>query len=320
MTELSSFLHYGTVAFGVGINAIGVGFGQGLIGKAALAALNQQPSARPEITRTALVGIALIETAAVMGLFISMLLLRTSHQNHFSGLAELGIALAICLPGVVIGLVSSWPAQSACMAVARQPFSAQRISNLMALTQALIQTPVIFGLLVALFISRQTVGAATLFDSLRLIGSGLCIGLGSIGPAIGLALFSRTACESLGINPKASNALFSFTFISAPLIETPIIFSFLISIILLFSQIIVPGAGTAPIDGIALLSAGLCTGLGTMGAGIGSGLIAQGACRQIALNPDSRTILSRTSMFGQGLIETCTIYAILISFLLIFFH
>jgi F-type H+-transporting ATPase subunit c len=316
MTELSAFLHYGTIAFGVGINAIGVGFGQGLIGKAALAALNQQPSARSEITRTAILGIALIETAAVMGLFISMLLLRANHQNHFSGLAELGITLAICIPGLVIGLVSSWPAQSACMAVARQPFSAQRISNFMALMQALIQTPVIFGLLIALFISRQATDAATLFDSLRLIGSGLCIGLGSIGPAVGLAIFSRTACESLGVNPKASNAILSFTFVSAPLIETPIIFSFLISVILLF----LPGTGTLTIDGIALLSAGLCTGLGTMGAGIGSGIIAQGACRQIALNPDSRSILSRTSMFGQGLIETCTIYAILISFLLIFFH
>lgn len=316
MYELSEFLHYGTIALSVGMNAIGVGIGQGLTGQAALNAINQQPSARSEITKTAILGIALIETAAVMGGFVAILLLQTQPSTVFAGLAELGIALAICLPGMVIGVVSSWPTQSACMAVARQPFLTQRISRFMAITQALIQAPVIFGLLVALFISTQASQAHSFCDSLRLIGAGLCIGVGSIGPAIGLALFSRTACYGIGINPKASNILLSFTFVSAPLIETPILFSLIISLILLFA----PGSHVELIDGIALFSAGLCTGLGTIGAGIASGWIASAAGQQIAITPESRSLLSRTSMFGQGLVETCAIYAVLISFLLIFFR
>ncbi|MCX5924866.1 MAG: ATP synthase F0 subunit C [Candidatus Dependentiae bacterium] len=316
MSELSEFLHYGTIALGISMNAIGVGIGQGLTGKAALTAINMQPSAQSEITKTAILGITLIETSAVMGALISFLVLRVTHQNSFSGLAELGIAFAICLPGIVIGIVSSWPAQSSCMAIARQPFLAQRISRFMAITQALIQAPVLFGLLIALFISTQASMANSLFDSLRLIGAGLCIGLGSIGPAIGLALFSRTACYGQGINPKAGNTLLSFTFISAPLIETPIIFALIVSLTLLFA----PGSQHETIDGIALLAAGLCTGLGTFGAGIGSGLIASAACNQIALNPDSHSVIARTSMFGQAFIETGSIYAILISLVLIFFR
>lgn len=316
MSELSELLHYGTIALSIGMNAIGVGIGQGLTGRAALVAIDQQPSAQSEIKKTALLGIALIETAAVMGGLVAILLLRTAPQTPYAGLAELGIALAICLPGMVIGVVSSWPAQSACIAVARQPFLAHYISRFMTITQALIQAPVIFGLLVALFISNQTATANSLCDSLRLIGAGLCIGIGSIGPAIGLALFSRTACYGMGVNPKASNNLLSFTFVSAPLVETPVMFALIVSLMLLFSSC----TEGSFVDGVAFLSAGLCTGLGTIGTGIGSGITASAACNQIALKPESHSLISWVSMFGQGIIETCSIYAVLISFLLIFFR
>jgi len=316
MYELSEFLHYGTIALAIGMNAIGVGIGQGITGHAALDAINQQPSAQSEITKTALLGIALIETVAVMGGLISILLLRSTPSTEFAGLAELGIALAICLPGAVIGLISSWPAKSSCMAIARQPFLAQPITRFMAVSQAFIQAPIIFGLIIAIFISNQAAHAQSLFDSLRLIGAGLCIGIGSIGPSIGLASFTEAACYGLGVNPKATPPLLSFTFISAPCIEASIVFALIISLVLLFAS----GTRGDIIDGIALFSAGLCSGLGTIGAGIGSGQVASVAAHQIALHPESHSIISRASIFAQGVIETCSIYALTTSFLLVYFH
>ncbi len=73
-------------------------------------------------------------------------------------------------------------------------------------------------------------------------------------------------------------------------------------------------------DGVALLSAGLCTGLGTFGPGISSGRTAAEAAKQIVYNPEIYGTMSRISMFAQGLIETAAIYAVLISFLLLFFR
>ena len=155
-------------------------------------------------------------------------------------------------------------------------------------------------------------------DSLRLISSGLCMGFGSIGPAIGLALFSQKACQGIGINRRAYNQLFSFTLISQAIIETPIIFALMIAASLLFLKPSVMEENL--LDGIAFLAAGLCTGIGTLGPGISSGRTARAACEQIALNPETHGTLSRISMFAQGLIETGAIYAILISFLLLFFR
>src|SRR5207244_2831174 len=148
--------------------------------------------------------------------------------------------------------------------------------------------------IVSLFIRTQAHNALHMSDSLRLIASGLCVGLGSIGPAIGLSSFAKAAVNSLGKNTKSYDKLLSFTFISEALIETPIIFCLIIATILLFA--IQPTPIDNHLDGIIFISAALCTGLGTLGAGISSGRTAAVACTQIGENPESYSILSRTSI------------------------
>lgn len=318
MYALAEFIHYGTIALTVGINSIGSGIGEGLTSIAALDAINRQPSAKGDIVRLAILGMALIETAAIMGAVISSILLfgdKTAIYNMYAGIAELGIALAICISGFVLGITSSYPAIGGCYAVARQPFFAEKILRFVLITQSLIQSPIIFGFIISLVIKYQTVYITTLTQSLRLIAGGISIGIGSIGPSIGLAIFAYEACKAISVNPTMYNKLFSFTLVTQTIIETPIIFSFVVSMYILF---IVPENDLSNMQGIALLAAGLCTGLGTLGTGISSGKTAAAACSQIALHPQEYNPISRTSMFAQGLIETSAIYAILVSLLLTF--
>jgi len=317
MIELAAFLHFGTIATIVGINSLGVGIGEGLTSSTAVDAINLQPQAKYEISRTAILGMALIETAAIMGVTMSFILLLGGHETAFplcSGIANVGIALALSLPGLAIGIVSAFPAQEACLAIARQPFFSQRILRFMLLTQSIIQTPIVFGFLIAMFINAQAADCATIADGLRLLATGLCIGVGSIGPAIGLAVFSGTACQGLGINRKAYNKLLAFTLISNAIIETPIIFSLIVALTMLFFSD--KAADVIP-KGIIFLSAASCIGIGTIGVGISSGRTAASACHQIAKNPELHPILSRTSMFAQGLIDTFAIYTLLIAMLLL---
>lgn len=317
MIGIAQFIHYGTIAFTVCINSIGVGIGQGYASNGALSAISQQPAARHDIFRTAMLGVALIETAAIMGIFIAILLLvNTSADTSsiYTDMASIGIALAICSTGVVLGIVSAMPARAACFAIARQPFFSRKIVGLMVMTQALLQTPIIAGVIVALFIRNQAIGATCLSDSLRLIACGICVGLGSIGPAIGLAIFAQQACWGIGINPAAYDKLLSFTLISEVIIETPIIFSLVVALTLLLKQ---RPAEDQLIQGIAYLAAGVCTALGTVGPGISSGRVAAASCKEIAKNPETHQYLARTTLLSQGLIETCVIYAVIVSFVLI---
>jgi len=318
MIETSGqLLHYGTIALTVGINSIGVGLGEGLSSKAALKAINIQPSAHNEITRLAILGSALIETSAILGVFIAFLLLFAPSESAtlFSHTAEIGIAIAICLSGFIISLASSLPAKEACLAVARQPFFADKIFRFMLITQSIIQTPFIFSFIIAMFIKNNAAHVDSMAQSLQLIAAGLAMGLGSIGPAIGLAQFAQQATRGLGVNRRAYNQLLSFTLVSQAIIETPAIFAMVISLMLIFF----PNNPTL-LDSIAYLSAALCIGLGTLGSGAASGKTASSAVYQIALHPELQGTIGKVSMFAQGLIDTCAIYTFIIAVLLILFR
>jgi F0F1-type ATP synthase membrane subunit c/vacuolar-type H+-ATPase subunit K len=314
------YIHYGAITASIAISSISVGFGEGLISWSALKAMDRQPTAKDDIMRVAIIGMTLVETVAILGFLISILLLiytNIESTNQFSYYSELGIIGAMGITGLTIGLASTFPAQAACDAVARQPFFSHRISSFMLLAQVLIQTPMISAFLVSLFIQGQAGSATNMSDSLRLIASGLCIGIGSIGPAIGLSSFAKSAVQGLGKNIKAYDKLLSFTFISQALIETPIIFCLIVSSILLF--VVRPTLDNG-LDGIIFLSAGLCTGLGTLGAGISSGKTAAAACTQIGENPGLYSIISRTSILAQTLIETMVLYTVILSLLMILFR
>src|ERR1700722_2930363 len=163
MYNSSEFLHYGAIASSIVFSSISVGIGEGLISWSALNAINRQPAARDDVMRIAIIGMTLVETVAILGLLISILLLLYSNNetpNPFANYSEIGIACAMGITGLVIGLASAVPAQAACHAVARQPFFAQRISGFMLMTQVLIQTPMISAFLVSLFIQGQSHAAA----------------------------------------------------------------------------------------------------------------------------------------------------------------
>ncbi len=302
------------------VTAIGAGISQGLTNKAAFKAIDIQPQARDPISRLALLCSALLETTAILGVFIAIVLLlpfmrgQTTTDAYFSDLALIGIAVAMVSAGLCVGIFSSWPAQQACYATARQPFHAQWIFNFTLIVLSVIQTPLILAFIVSIFIRSQANSSDSLADAFRLIGAGCAIGLGAIGPAYGLAYFACTACQGVSKNRNSSARVLTFTFISQAIIESPVIFSMVISLLLLF--------GTTAITltkGIALLAAGIAMGLGTLGPGISSGRTAAAACKEIARDPELYSSLARSSIFAQGIIDTAAIYVLLASALIILF-
>lgn len=295
----------GVIAFTMAITALGVGIGQGLTGNATQEALNRQPAARSEIARSNLLALALIETAALLVLLISLLLLFKKTVNLYGALAQLGIAFALGIPGLLIGIVSAMPAQAAAISISRQPFFAKKIVNLMLLTQSLLQTPLVFGFIVALLIYNKIDTVQTLSDAARCIGAGLCIGLGSIGPAIGVGRFTHTACKSIGVNPAGYKSIFTFTIMSQAIIETPIIFASIIS----FWLVTAPPA----IPSILYFAAAFVMAVGTFSPGLASSKTAEAACEQIAHNPALIGMLSRTSLVIQAFIDTSAVYAFIIA-------
>ncbi len=310
--EIASALHYLSIAFVIAATSFGVGLGGSYASASVLEALDIQPSAQNDINRLSLVSLALIETSGILAMVIALMLLRMQSTNASASIADCAIALALGITGAFVGYVSAWPTASACKAVARQPFLSQKIMTLFLITMSLIQTPVIFGFLISLLIFAQRGSAETAMQAFNLLSAGICMGIGSIGPCIGLARFAQTACESIGINPRSYSKILPFTFISEAIIETPLIFAMIIALILVNKTI--PATYLAA---TTCLAAAMAIGIGTFGAGINSSKTASAACMQMARTPDQGSLISRVSLIGQALIDAAAIYALLTALLML---
>ncbi len=69
----------------------------------------------------------------------------------------------------------------------------------------------------------------------------------------------------------------------------------------------------------ALLGAGLCMGMGSIGPAIGTGDAGAAAAEAVAAYPDSEKLVSRVFYMGAAVAQTTSIYALLIAMLLVFF-
>ena len=66
------------------------------------------------------------------------------------------------------------------------------------------------------------------------IGAALAIGLGGLGPGLGIGLAVRGAMEALGRNPEAAGEIRTTMIIGAALAEAVAIYAFVIAIIIAF--------------------------------------------------------------------------------------
>lgn len=77
-------------------------------------------------------------------------------------------------------------------------------------------------------------------------------------------------------------------------------------------------AGGSAIIQWTVLAAGLAIGLGAIGSGIGMGTAIGGACEGTSRNPEAGGRILTTMIIGLAMIESLTIYALVIALILLF--
>ncbi len=316
MIEYAAFFHYISLGLTLVLSGLGVAIGQGRIATATLRAIYIQPRAQEQISRASILAMALTETSGIIGLVVTIILFfhtpLNSPSGPFMGIAQSGAIFAIGCTGLAISIISALPAIQAVFAIARQPFFTDKIMNIMLITMSIIQTPLIFGFIIVMLVHLQAGGITNINDSWRLFATALCLGFGSVGPAIGQGMFAQSACQAVGINRESYKRVLSFSLLSQSIIETPIIFA------LLASLLIFTASTPSNLKVIGLIMAGISIGLCNIGSGISSGKTAAAACKQIGPNNTRAALISKTSLLAQGLIDTFAIYGLIIGIMLIF--
>lgn len=313
------FVHYGAAALALGLGAFGGGIGQGIAGLGVIHSMGRQPASEASSFRAMVIGLALIETGIILALVVSLLLLFSAHGQitWAIALSELGIACALGTAAASVSIASSFVVKASAKSIARQPFFAQKIITMMLLIQSIIEAPVIFAFIISLIIRTRITDEMTMLDAVKNLSAGLAIGLGSIGPSIGQAMFGYASCATLGTHKNSYSKVFPFTLLNEVVIETPVIFCLLVAFMILYSPIVALSSAEEMTQMLVLLVVPFVIGMGALGASTGIGFTASKGCYQIAQEPENYNIILRSTLLAGAFIETAVIYSMIIVFLLI---
>lgn len=140
-------LHVLGAGLAIGIAGLGVTLGEGLVAKKSLDILGKNPDLAPVLRKVTILGIALVESAAIYGLIIALLILFSDNLDAWRGIAA---GLAIGLTGFGAGLGEWWVVVNGLESIHRNPSAEKDIMNSMILYIALVESAAIYGLIIAL--------------------------------------------------------------------------------------------------------------------------------------------------------------------------
>lgn len=80
----------------------------------------------------------------------------------------------------------------------------------------------------------ETISGPEFITAASLLGAGICMGFGAIGPGIGEGYAAGKACEGIAQNPKESALLTRTMLIGQAVSESTGIYSLVIALILIF--------------------------------------------------------------------------------------
>jgi F-type H+-transporting ATPase subunit c len=72
---------------------------------------------------------------------------------------------------------------------------------------------------------------------LRLVAAALAVGLGAVGPGIGIGIIFNGALQAMGRNPEAEGTLRTYMFLGFALVEALFIFALVIALLIGFGII-----------------------------------------------------------------------------------
>lgn len=311
-----SILHFLAIVVAGTFCSIGTSIGQAIAVSGFDEGVSRQPSASSKITKMLFYGMFLIEGSFILSFIFSfMIFFRPIDTVNFAvGLAELGAALAITISASFVGIAVGKVAQTACIMVSKIPDDENRIQFLLIILLTLIDTPVFFTFTIGLFVLNGLVADLPLNVGYKLFSAAIAVGLGSVGPSLAQMIFAPAALRAVFKDPSKAYELTNFVIITEALIETGALFSFMIAILLVFKKIN-PIMDVSMI-GLVLIVAALVVSIGSISASMGIGRVGKKAVVAMADDFSMYGTLFKTSFLAQVFIETCGLFAFIVSLVL----
>jgi F-type H+-transporting ATPase subunit c len=222
----------------MGFGAIGSGVGSGFPAAEACTGMARQPAMSNRLITNMLIGAAVCQTPAIFALVTSFILLFTDFSVRPvspTWAAVLGAGFASGLGAIGSGVGGGLVAGASCEGVSRQPSTVTPVTNVMLLGQAVTQTTAIYGLLVAFILMFKIFPQSdSLAPAMALLGAGLCMGIGAIGPGIGEGFTAKSAVSWIARNQRATADITRSMLVGQAVAESTGIYALVVALVLIF--------------------------------------------------------------------------------------
>ncbi|MBN2055065.1 ATP synthase F0 subunit C [bacterium] len=206
-----------------------------LIAEGAKESIRRQPAARPEIFRTMLIMQATASGPAIFGLVIGLIVFFTKPQMMSGGVpwSQIGAGLAMGIGAWSTSLGCGRIGYAAVQGVARQPRLYRGILLNSLISQAICQTTAILAFVVAMMLAFK--GSPEGFTGIaRGIGSGLCAGIGAVGPGIATGRVGEQAIHSMSQNSGSINKILQVNMTGMAVTQSTGIYAAVIALLIVF--------------------------------------------------------------------------------------
>jgi len=232
----------GAALFGAGLcmgfGAIGSGVGSGFPGGQACKGMVHQPAMSSRLTTNMLIGSAVCQTPAIFAMVVALILMFVDFSSaplQPTWAALLGAGVSTGLAAIGSGIGGGLAAGASCEGVARSPEAVGPVTTTMLVGQAVAQTPSIFGLLISFILVFKTFPETTaLQTAMALLGAGLCMGFGGIGPGIGNGMAAEGAVRWVARRMDHAGDLMRTMLVGQAVSQSTAIYAMVVSLVLIF--------------------------------------------------------------------------------------
>jgi len=222
----------------MGFGAIGSGVGSGFPGGQACLGISRQPAAASRLTTNMLIGSAVCQTPAIFSMVVALMLIFMDFGKaplYPTWAALIGAGISTGIAAIGSGYGGGMAAGASCEGIARQPESVGNVTTIMLIGQAVSQTPSIFGLLVSFVLLFKTFPESqALSASMALLGAGISMGFGGIGPGIGNGMAAEGAVRWVARNSERAGDLMRTMLVGQAVSQSTAIYAMVISLVLIF--------------------------------------------------------------------------------------
>lgn len=223
------------IAAAIGLAGGAVSIASSFVVKSATESIGRQPFFATKITTVMLLAQSIMEAPVIIAFIISLLIRNRINNNpeFLYGLQGLAAGIATGFGSIGPSIGQAIFTQAACKSIGINKNAYNKIFPFMLLLEAVIETPLVFCLLIGLTILFRPLDGASINDLFILGSAAVTISLGALGTATGIGYTASKSVASLAQNPEQYPLLLRTTLLVVAFIESAIIYAMIIAFMLI---------------------------------------------------------------------------------------